>query len=383
MSVSQSKMIADKISSFKRALRSGYNVETVSLDSTEFLALISSTNGNPDVERKSFSTLVDNSCKIGDDIYWEADGSHWIITERSSTEKAIFQGYIDKALYELEWKDLETGKVYSQWACVVGPKEKSIADGTKNSIVYDMFSESLHILIPKSAAGVSLLSRYFEIMVNKRKWLIEVIDDVTNADLIGLQLIEVAKDREIDSETIVNGNLPINFLITSSLDNITELVLDNSITLNPVLYKNGVVQDLNAIVSVENGTYINNIITFDILGVAIVEITYPNIDVSTTYTINIVESSIAEIPLTQIIGDSTLKTLNSTTYTLINLLNGVNVPLDGSWVVNSQYMTIVNQTSSVLIIKATTRTGITVIKYIHGIDEYEKEIKIIPMFGGN
>ena len=381
--ISEDKLIKDKVNTFKRALESSYNTEIVFLGNNEFKALISSLTTQSKIERKSFSTLLDNECSIGSIIYWERDKSRWIITEQSNTEKAIFQGYIDKANYQLTWKDLATNKTYKQWACAKGPNETEITDGVKNSIMYDVFSDSLYLIIPKNTLGINLLNRYFEIMVNERKWVIEVVDNITNPNLITLQLKETSIDRDKDTTQLVDGKVESTFVFKSSLDNITELDLNQQITLNPVLYKDGLAQDNAYTIRVTNCINNNGVITFNTTGTAAVSIIYSDFSKMYKYTINIIDGSTALVESSLIIGDSILKTLNTSVYTFVNLINGVNTPLLGDWIVDSQYFTIVNKNSNNLTIKATNKTGITNIKYTFEDQEYIKEIKIIPMFGGS
>lgn len=381
--IPKDKLRLDKVNTFKRALNSSYNSEVVSCDNNEFQALISSITAAPAIDRKSFSTLVDNECAVGSTIYWIEDDSYWIITEHSLAEKAIFQGFIDKALYELNWKNLDTGKVYTQWTCAKGPTQKSIDDGTKNSILYDMFTDTLYLLIPKNIPGIDLLQRYFEVMINGKKWKIEVVDNITNPYLIGLQLKEVAVNRDTDTETMVDGNVEVNFLLFSALDNIEELTINDSVVLNPMLYKNGKLEDLDYVISVKNCTNNAGTITFNTLGNAIVDIVYKDISKSYKYTVSIVADSAADVSLIDIIGNDTVKTLNSVVYTFVNLKNGVHTSIDGSWIVDNLYFTIVNQSHDNISLKATNKTGTTEIKYIFEEDEYTKEVKIIPMFGGN
>lgn len=381
--IPKDKLRLDKVNTFKRALNSSYNSEVVSCDDVEFQALISSITAAPAIDRKSFSTLVDNECAVGSTIYWIEDDSYWIITEHSLAEKAIFQGYIDQALYELNWKDLNTGKVYTQWACAEGPSQKSITDGTKNSILYDMFTDTLHLLIPNNIPGIDLLQRYFEVMINGKKWKINVVDNITNPSLIGLQLKEIAVDRDTDTDILVDGNIEVNFLLFSALDNIEELTIHDSVVLNPMLYKNGKLEDLDYVISVKNCTNNAGTITFNTLGNAIVDIVYKDISKSYKYTVNIVADSAADVSLVNIIGNDTVKTLNSVVYTFVNLKNGVHSSIDGSWIVDSLYFTIVNQSHDNISLKATNKTGTTEITYIFEGYGYTKEIKIIPMFGGN
>lgn len=384
--IPQEKLIADKVKTFKRALNSSYNAETVyNQNNSDFLALISGTNSQKlqDNERKIFSTLLDNECAVGDIIFWERDNSRWMITEQTTTEKAVFQGFINKVNYQLEWKDLNTGTIYKQWVVAETSAEKTIEDGVKNSITYDLFSDSLFIMMPKKTKGVELLKRYDEIIIGGKKWIIEVVDNISNTNILKLYVKETALNRDLDTETLANGNVQVLFTFASALDDIEEIEIDKTITLNPVLFKNDEIQDLNYLIKVSNCINTNGVITFNNLGTAVITITYSTINKSYKYIIDVVETSAEIVSNTFILGSSTLKTLNIATYSFINIINGEQVSLDGAWEIDTNYLTTVTSDSDNLQIKAKNKTGLTTIKYIYNEQEYIKEIKIIPMFGGS
>lgn len=384
--IPQEKLIADKVKTFKRALNSSYNAETVyNQNNSDFLALISGTSSQKlqDNERKIFSTLLDNECAVGDIIFWERDNSRWMITEQTTTEKAVFQGFINKINHQLEWKDLNTGTIYKQWVVAETSAEKTIEDGVKNSITYDLFSDSLFIMMPKKTKGVELLKRYDEIIIGGKKWIIEVVDNISNTNILKLYVKETALNRDLDTATLANGNVEVIFTFTSALDNIEEIEVDKTIALNPVLFKNDEIQDLNYLIKVSNCINTNGVITFNNTGTAIVTITYPAVNKNYKYIINVVETSAEIVSNTFILGSSTLKTLNIATYSFINIINGEQVSLDGVWEIDTNYLTTVTSDSDNLQIKAKNKTGLTTIKYKYNEQEYTKEIKIIPMFGGS
>ena len=123
--ISLKKLQEDKMNSFKTALQKSYNRELVVNLRTkeEFMSLINKIDTTPAIDKKSFSTLDENDCRLGDILYWERRNSHWLITEMEETEKGIFQAFIEYAKVNLKWIDKETGKIYQTWACAKGPEE--------------------------------------------------------------------------------------------------------------------------------------------------------------------------------------------------------------------------------------------------------------------
>ena len=94
----------------------------------EFKALITGIPTQPKIGKKNFAALRDHGCEVGDEIYWPSNDSHWLITEHDEAEGAIFQGSIEKTLYELKWKDpISIEYIVPEHA--KGPDETTIGNG--------------------------------------------------------------------------------------------------------------------------------------------------------------------------------------------------------------------------------------------------------------
>ena len=106
----------------------------------------------PKIAKKIFATLLENNCKVGDEIYWQSNNSYWIISEHDDTEVSIFQGSIQK-LCILKWKDPLTDEIYEARACAKGPDETVIGDGVKHSIMFDTVTDSLYLIVSAKKRG--------------------------------------------------------------------------------------------------------------------------------------------------------------------------------------------------------------------------------------
>lgn len=382
--ISEDKLIQDKIRTMKSALARGYNREMVEMEGNNFKCLISGINTQPKTEKKSFSTLVENGCEVGSIVYWIRNNSRWIITDREETEKAIFQGYISEALYEIKWKDLETDIVYSEWACVKGPEETTIPTGHKLGIQYDSPNQSLALIMPKKSKGISLLQRYVELMVNGRKWRIESIDNYSYAGLITLQLIEVLIDNDRDTIDIPNGQITQEFKIKTELDGVSEILIDSNIILNPVIYKNGIEMKIPYEINCSNALCQNNEIIFNTQGESIIIINYPSIEKSFIFTITVNTLVENTYEIISIIGDDITKTMTTNLYDIIHINNGLTIPFEktGKWIVDSNFASIISETNSSIKIKTKNKIGEFIISYrTDEGQEYSKKIKIISIFG--
>jgi hypothetical protein len=375
--ISLDKLVEDKMKTFKIALQRGYNRELVSnKEGTQFLCLISGINTQPKIEKKSFSTLLDNACAVGDILYWERNGSRWLITDQEETEKSIFQGYISEASYQLKWVNSTTGENFSEWACVKGPEETIITDGVKNSIQYDEPNQSLYLMMPKNSAGMELLDRYFEIFVGNRKWEIQAIDNYTYKNLVTLQLLETSINRDADDTTnnIADGKIINTYTISSSLTNLTSVELNTVLSFEPILYANGEKIILPYDIVCENCSYANGAITFDILDTATIEITYEGITTPFEYSIGVTSES-QTLPL-EIIGSSNVKVMTTNTYILQGYSEGDTVV----WSIDTDYLTIVSVDNETVVIKARNKIGTTNLICTVNDVEYSKEIKITSLF---
>lgn len=364
------KLEEDKLKTFKIALERSYNREVVERkDGTQIKCLISGINTQPKIEKKSFSTLVENNCDVGEVLYWVRRNSHWIITDMEETEKSIFQGYISQALYHLKWLDKETGTIYDEWACTKGPEETTIPDGVKHNINYDNLNQSLYLMMPKHSDGMDLLDRYFELFVNGKKWKIQSADRYSYDKLVTLQLVESLINEDIDDteNEIVDGKININYLFSCSLDGIDSLKRNQESALLFSLYKNKELSMLEPQISVENCRYENGKIIFDSIGEAHIIFNYPTIDKTYEYLITITEDEVVN-EVASIIGESIVKTMTYNTFSFDYTLNGEKVEAQGVWSFDKNYFDVISENNKEIKLKTKNKVGSTSLTY-----SFEKE----------
>lgn len=295
--ISLKKLQEDKMNSFKTALQKSYNRELVVNLRTkeEFMSLINKIDTTPAIDKKSFSTLDENDCRLGDILYWERRNSHWLITEMEETEKGIFQAFIEYAKVNLKWIDKETGKIYQTWACAKGPEETTVVDGVKNTIFYDTLNTSLYLKLSASADGIKLLKRYKMVMCFDKKWRVEVQDEITKDGIITLQLLEqVIDDSKDDIENNIADRFSTNFSFECSLDKDNIFQVGDKHYFTYFLFRNDKeVKDFIPQIITENCEYNNqtHILTFPTIGLAKVTIFYPELDKQFDHEINVKSDS--------------------------------------------------------------------------------------------
>ena len=382
--IPKSKLVDSKIKTFKKALERGYNSEIVQANGDEFKALITRIPTQPKIEKKYFATLKDHGCEVGDEIYWPSNDSYWLITEHDEAEVAIFQGSIEKTLYELKWKDPITDRIYSARACAKGPDETRIGNGVKHAIMFDTLTDSLYLIVSAKAQGSHLLKRYTELMVNGRKWRIEVVDNMTRKNLIFMQLMETPFDRDSDTDEIAGGKVAADFTAKSSLDKIEFVDLNSTIDFVPLLLKNGSVVNTEDIeIETANCTYEDNKITFDRIGLSSIRVNFKDYEQVFTWTLEVVENNQEQVIIREILGDKQVKTFSTIDLYAADLLNGRQQTFEGQWTFDENYFTLIKEDGVQLKLQVKNKTGITTVKFTSENLHLETEIKIVPMFGGS
>lgn len=387
-STTEKSMVEKKIRTFKKALKSNYNKETIKdKNNFSFDVMIFEKEGvgNYNKEVKEILSLVDYNLSVGSLIYWPRIDSYWLISENFETEKALFKGVINKASYKMNWRDLSKDKVYTTWAITSPIPENRIKNEDKNNLSYDVLNESLEITISGETEGSEILKRYTEIFINGKKWEINKIENFGENQLISIALIESSIDREKDDfdNEIVNGKVEIDFSLVTNLDNLEEIFLNDMIALNPILYRNDkIIEGSEFFVRAYNSVYFNDSIIFDKLGESRIEILYPEFDKRFIYTFTVVSNSVPEVVVLNIVGDFKVRALTERTYNIVKSINGKEVLLNGNWIIDEDYVSIVSFSNESIELKFNNKVGKTNLKYLDSINEVEieKEIEIRPIF---
>lgn len=332
-SIPKKKLLKAKEDTFKIALRKGYNSESVLLNNgVKIQALISRTSEDT-LDTKSFSTLLENDCRIGDEIFWTADNTHWIITSRMETEEAIFQGVIIHAKHELKWRDSENGVLYIGRAGIKKPDLDILNHVKGNSITYDVFNDQLTLMMSARTPGIKTLKRYSELFVGDRKWNIEAIDNNSNPDVYTILVHETTIDRDTDNtvDKIANDVVP-QFIFNTNISSISSIALNSSVALNNKLLRNGEILSDSCIIEVTNCSLKNNQIIFNRLGNAKIIFLYKDLDLRYVYDITVTEEKLISETSISISGNATVKTLTQNSYQIDYYVDGEKVEVvDGVW----------------------------------------------------
>lgn len=307
---------------FEDMLETHYNSENVTkidgkdIELLKSKAIIMDNKLKQDYDEKYFYAPLSTNTEVGDVYLWNETNTHWIVFAHYLTERAYYKTIIKRANWCISWKD-ENDIIQYQWVYARGPVETKTSSVTLNKKIYDKQNGTLTILMPNREKH-KVFKKYESIMLNHKKWKIAAdIDDISNPDLIELQLVktEVAAEDDKDNN-IVNGLLipDYNFKpkFNTKLDIGTTLDLNNDL----ILYRNGKVIENNfRIKKVTDGAIVSGSkITFPNLGTYKFEVIYiPNQNIRKEFEIKSVGFGATEI-LNKIKGSTKVKTLFSYKY---------------------------------------------------------------------
>lgn len=388
--VPKSRLDSLRLDTFKKALLASYNAEDITAPNGEVVKalIVEIEQSAKPGEKKRFATLNEHGFKIGDSFFWERDKSHWLIMDKQEAESAFFQAYAQRCNFEVKWRDLETGILYTTRAVNSSPEAETINDKSSKKLYFDSFTDKIHLTIAKNTKGAHLLKRYGEIIVNTKKWTIHICDDYSEPDLMFLSLVEAAIDRDRDDmdAAVVDGKVDVDFTIKTNLTGITELQLGTSLPLQSHLYRNNNLIDEPYLVYTSNCSYNaeTDVLTLDSLGPTSVKIYYNKINKIFTLDLIVHEVSTAEVYEATLNGNVTVKTLMQEEYFLVYTLNGTVLPSpNGSWFFDTKFADVVESDDLHIKLKMKNETGSFTLVYL---DEFlvplvEKTIKVLPIFG--
>lgn len=365
--------------SFNRVLDNFYNTETIyKIEdmNNPIKAIIQYSRLGDKVDYKKISANFSSNLKVGDIIYWDREKNNWLIYLERTTEKDYFLGEIKIANYEIRWID-KNGKEYSQ----LGNFTRGSGD-LKNVSFLDYLEETSTLILPKNEKTINL-KRYNRFVIDKDTWEVKYIDTTTYSNMIIYILGLSQKNKDLDTEDLPYGKINDASKILSNLDNITSIKLGTSfIIINHTIINGQSVQDNYSINTKNCELSQENIITFNELGSASIEIISETTGKKNIYNIEVVEESINSKNYI-IIGNDKVKATLSYDYKISIDINGNISYENGYWEIDtdSEDTYILEQDMEKCKIKIGKNPGVFNLYYL--IDEeikVQKKIEIINLF---
>jgi len=232
--------------SLKTALNNSYDSERIRLvvdptgetdDTQDYLAIIQNATTTWMGSEHTIALDIDTiSATVGTTIDWLRTGYKYLIMFKDYDTKGYFSGNIERANYLMKWTD-DKGNVYKQWAVIQGPKQVDTAYATNREaeIIMDKGDNQFQMYLGKTEAS-TYLRRYNRIILkdpsiyHTRAWIIDVVDDVTNKNLVKISLSEHYIDQITDD--YIEG-IAYNYGVSSTLssgDQVTATAQDYVVT---------------------------------------------------------------------------------------------------------------------------------------------------------
>lgn len=386
----EGRMKKEKLKTLEKALKYSEQAETVIKDGVQYRAILNKNKQKMDYDDKNISIPFEAGFKVGDIFYWREDDSHWIIYLKEGQD-AYFTGVCRKAIYDIKWKD-SFGVYHTIKGSVRGPVETKIRSQMKSGLTYDEPNYSLYVLMP-ATEKTKELKRYSRIAIDGDVWEVEVVDSISEPGILELQLKEDYIHREDDADLIKPGQGSCEFIpsdkvkIKTSLDNITELEIDEPFNLWIQVEKDGEVNKemsesgIFTIISGQ-GSISADMLTPLVIGNMKIKLSIPKMCYEKEFNLDITSAAIPSIERYEILGDTMVKSFGENEYQIKYFLDGREVPIgeNGKWIFenNKNLFTLGTLSSTSIVFKWKTGShGIVNLQYvINNKVITEKQIKV-------
>lgn len=353
----EGRMSSGKEKTLKQALLYSYQAEIIYKDNKEHKALINNNKLKMDYDDKIISIPFESEFKVGDVFFWPKTEEHWLVYLRQYSEDAYFRGFIRKALHKVRWKN-EFGKELEVYAAIRGPVETKIKGEMKSGIAFDIPNYTLSIIIPNNE-DTKQLKRYSKISVCDKIWEVAVTDSISEPGVIDMQVIESYLNDSTDKPELPDGKEPDNLIVTTSLDRIETLEMDEGFRLWAIVEKDGktsseLIENAKFIVKGGIASYEGGVLTPLEEGPLTIELAIDKAGYSKLFTVQVQSEELAPAMVYEIIGDEKVKSFGSTTYSIRHFVDGlIDYEVTGKWIVtdNKNLFTITSNTNTELTFK--------------------------------
>ena len=335
---SEGRIIREKLKSLEQALKYSYQAETIIKDGYEYRALINNNKLKMDYDDKIISIPFDAQMKVGDLFKWPRTNTKWIVYLQIYSEDAYFRGYVRKADHTISWKD-EFGKVHKIDAAIRGPVETKIRSQMKGGLSFDEPNYTLNAILPNTEDTIKL-QRYSKVTIDGKVWDVVATDSISEAGVIDMGLIESYFNREEDTKEVVKGKVETKIEVSSCLDGLSEVRINQPINLWTEVMVNGksskeLINDAKY-VALAGFSYIKDgklYITKDTTK-AKIALEIPKANFRKEFELTAVAEVKEEVNDIDIVGDDVVKSYGSTVYRIVKHTNGEEVIAHGKWFVN-------------------------------------------------
>lgn len=202
--------------SFQQALDSAEGTELFTVwekgDTDVWKVILKNQKDNWQQDIKYINALNGVGFEVGNTITWQRLGIRWLITWQDYNINEFFRGEIQKAEHMVRWKN-EHGQIQQQWAAVQGPIEtRAKYEQTRGNTIVGRQNDTVEIWMgSNSPKDVNDLTRYDKINIKGRCWRIQVIDDISNPNILRFSCVEDFNNPVTDDMVALIPNGKIDF----------------------------------------------------------------------------------------------------------------------------------------------------------------------------
>lgn len=202
--------------SFKQALDTAEGTELFTVwekgDKEVWKVILKNQKDNWQQDIKYINALNDIGFEVGNTITWQRLGIRWLIVWQDYNINEFFRGEIQKAEYMVRWKN-KHGQIQQQWAAIQGPIEtRAKYEQTRGNTIIGRQNDTIEIWMgANQPKDITDLTRYDKINIKGRCWRIQVIDDISNPNILRLSCVEDFNNPVTDDMVALIPNGQIDF----------------------------------------------------------------------------------------------------------------------------------------------------------------------------
>lgn len=200
--------------SFAQAVDSAEGAEVFTVwengDEEEWKVILKNKKGDWDEDNKYINAPKNVGFEMGNTITWKRLGMRWLILWQDYNIDEFFRGEIKRANYIISWKN-KHGQIQRQWAAVQGPIEtRAKYEQTRGNVIVGRQNDTVEIWMGSNEGKqVEELARFESINIMGRCWRIQVVDNISNPEILRFSCVEDFNNSITDDmvNLIPGGNI--------------------------------------------------------------------------------------------------------------------------------------------------------------------------------
>lgn len=168
-------------------------------DTDEWKVILKNLKDNWRQDHKFINAPLGAGFEVGNTVTWSRISERWLIVWQDFSFSSYFRGEMQRATHRIRWKN-KHGQIVEQWAVVQGPIETQAKyEQTRGNVVTGRQNDTLEVLMgANEGKEIRDLLRYNRIKVGTRTWRINVVDDISEVNILRFSCKEDFNNEAID-----------------------------------------------------------------------------------------------------------------------------------------------------------------------------------------